>query len=139
MRSSLLARFAVALPLLSVSAGCAMAQTPTQDVRIRPLVASRSDVVVAAEIRSVETGQNALEALRRLRPEFLKRGPTVPEDPEAGFPAVYVDGIRLGGPETLRDIPTGSIKEIRFLKPGVAYEKYGRHHRGGVIAVSTGR
>lgn len=139
MRPTFTTRIAAVLPLLLLQAGCLASQTPNAQGRLRPEISRRSDVVAAEEIRTVEIGQNALDALRRLRPEFLKRGPTVPEDPEAGYPAVYVDGVRLGGPETLKDIPTGSIQEIRFIKAGEAYEKFGRHHRGGVIAVSTGR
>jgi len=86
----------------------------------------------------VEAGFTALQVLRHLRPEFLGRHATpMPGDNEEGFAVVNLDGVRLGGLETLEDIPVTTIVEIRYLRPPAAVERLGKSHRGGVILVST--
>ena len=144
---TILFTLAVALPCSAVSAQSATppasgtrvaeADTPT----LRPRTRSRASVVELEELRSMEGGLNALIAVRRLRPEFLARHapPRPGELHETGFAVVYLDGARLGGPETLETVPISVVYRIRFLRSSEAAAWVGREHRGGVIAVSTTR
>jgi hypothetical protein len=83
---------------------------------------------------------NALEAVLRFRPEFLRtHGVPSAVDPNAGKATVYLDGVRQGGPDALRSIPVAAIHEIRYLSASAASDQYGPFYAGGVIAVRTRR
>jgi len=143
MRSTTKYRIGLAVTTLVLAAGCAGGRSafanPEPEVgRIRAQTPSRGSIVAWEEIRSVEAGFTALQALRRLRPEFLSRHATpLPGDNEAGFAVVYLDGVRLGGLETLENIPVTTIVEMRYLRHSNAEVRMGKNHRGGVILVST--
>ncbi|HEX7024367.1 MAG TPA: hypothetical protein VF187_06085 [Gemmatimonadales bacterium] len=146
MRVLLQSRLALVFTTLVLGGGCAAGRsalagpTPESGSRLRAEGPTRANVVDQAEIRAVETGYTALEAVQRLRPEFLSRHAAPrPGDMEEGFAVVYLDGIRLGGLQTLRNIPVSTIVQIRYLRPFDAAQWLGRTHRGGVIAVSTTR
>jgi hypothetical protein len=49
---------------------------------------------------------------------------------------VYVDDLAAGGPEELTTIPARDVQEIRWLRPADAQQRFGRRHRGTVIAVT---
>lgn len=108
---------------------------------LRPRTKSWARVVELEELEGMEHGSNALAAIRRLRPEFLARHapPRPGEVGETGYAVVYLDGTRLGGPETLETIPLSLVYRIRFLRASESAAWVGREHRGGVIAVSTTR
>jgi len=124
---------------LFTQVGSALAQSvPAGQAKLRPATFGRANVVEQEEIRTADAGPSAYEAIRRLRPEYLTRRATPqPGDGEEGYPVVYLDGIRLGGLETLKNIPLDTITRIRFLRASEAAQWLGRTHRGGVIAVST--
>ncbi len=105
---------------------------------IRAQYSTRAHLVAQEEIEDAEPGFNALEAVRRLRPEFLNRHATpMPGDAEAGYAVVYLDGVRLEGLKTLETTAASPIIEIRYLLPSAAVERLGKNHRGGVILVRT--
>ena len=143
MRSTTKCRIGMAVTTLVLAAGCAggrsaFANPAPEAGRIRAQTPASGSIVAWEEIRSVEAGFTALQALRRLRPEFLSRHATpLPGDNEAGFAVVYLDGVRLGGLETLEDIPVTTIVEMRYLRHSNAEVRMGKNHRGGVILVST--
>jgi hypothetical protein len=139
-------------------------------------------VLTAAEIAAAPNVMNAEDAVRTLRPHFLRtrgpktnigraplgagasggrrsgqgqggqpagsaepgreedsqraRGPAPPEDPGI---VVYLDQQRYGGVQTLREIPVGSIEEIRFLNVGEANSLFGMGHPHGVIQIISRR
>jgi hypothetical protein len=98
------------------------------------------DVITAAQIEAEGNLQSATayEVVQRFHAEWLLGSPaTSPTDPPRLFPVVYVDDIRLGEADTLRNVPGGDIAEIRFLDRRDADFRYGTGHRGGVIAVRT--
>ena len=81
---------------------------------------------------------HALEAVQRLRPEYLRtRGPSSLLNPTAMGPAVFVDGLLLGGVEVLADIPIGELARIQYFKAWDATTRFGDGYPNGVIAVST--
>lgn len=143
MRTTIQHQIGTAITALALVTGCAASRSavavPSPEARpIRAQTPTRASLVAQEEIRSVETGYTALEAVRRLRPEFLNRHATpMPGDAEEGFAVVYLDGVRLGGLKTLENIPVTTIVEIRYLRPSAAAQWLGKNHRGGVIAVST--
>ena len=93
-----------------------------------------SPVLTETEISSVDP-PNALDAIRRLRPQFLR---TASVSGAADGPVVYLDGIRLaGGVEALRDIAATTIREIRRLDALDATARYGAGHQGGAIVIAT--
>jgi hypothetical protein len=92
-------------------------------------------VITGAQVRESGAG-TAYDVLTRLRPEFLSRHAyTIVDDPEGGYPVVYVNGVRQGGLDLLKTIPAAMVAEIRYISPGAASDRFGRHHAGGVIAV----
>jgi len=144
MRTTISQQIGLAATALVLGTGCmtgrsAMADPSPEPARpARVSTPTRANIVAIDEIQSVEAGFTALEAVRRLRPEFLRRHVTpMPGDREGGFAVVYLDGTRLGGPETLATISAASVIEIRYLRSTSAVEQLGRNHRGGAILVST--
>ena len=75
----------------------------------------------------------AYDAVLRLRPTAL--------NPAGGFsfqPSVYLDGLRLGGPEELNHISAIDIIGIEFLTSIETAAKYGPTGRdGGAILLTT--
>lgn len=95
----------------------------------------RRDVISLEEIQAANVS-TAEELVRRLRPEFLRgRGQSSVADPEANQPVVYVDGVRAGGTDALRNIAASDVREIRYIGAADATTRYGTGHIGGVIEV----
>ena len=91
--------------------------------------------ITSVELRQVQ-GWSAMDAVQRLRPEFLRgtqRQPGVAPVP----PTVYESGRYLGSTDELRDIPLRIVKEIRWLSPVEARVLFGSTCPcdGGVIGV----
>lgn len=144
MTTPTLFRRCSSLAAVVLAAGCTAGQSslaelsPTPHSTYNRVAGANSTVLAHEEIRSVEVGPSALELLRRLRPEFLTtHGIPNPRDAAETYAMVYLDGIRLGGLETLQDIPVSTILEIRYLRSTAAAELVGKNFRGGVIAVQT--
>ncbi len=94
--------------------------------------------VISAEDLQKIVAFDALEAIRLLRPEWLvERGQEAFYDPEADNIQAYLDDVRLGGVETLRDISASMIQSIRFVDANRALARWGTGHRMGVIQVIT--
>ena len=94
----------------------------------------RSDVITAEELAKIDA-PNALLAVQRLRPQFLQtRGQTTIMS--SSTIQVYVDGTRMGGPESLQQINTTDIKEIRWLNSSEATQRFGTGNAQGAIVVT---
>lgn len=97
------------------------------------------DVLAGEEIRAHPDISTALDAIRRLRPEFLRnRGMTsirasVPEPI-----VVYVNGVNTGSIDILQQILATDVKEIRYINSRDATTRYGTGHVNGAIVVVTG-
>jgi len=126
LRFSLLlaaATFAGACASSSAASGPSAATTRT-----------RSDVITAEELAKVDA-PNAYLAVQRLRPQFLQtRGQTTIMGSSAI--QVYVDGTRMGGLESLQQIPTNDVKEIRWLSSSEATQRFGTGNAQGAIVVT---
>lgn len=95
------------------------------------------------------SGQNVLEVVRVLRPQFLSvRGThTVHDtsttrkgavDEEAGKVHASIDGTKIVSVDELAGIHASTVAEIRFLNPAQAMQRFGGAAREGpVILVTT--
>jgi len=86
------------------------------------------------------SSENAYAVIDRIRPTWLRqRGPTSIQDPNSGFPVVYLDGTRFGEVDQLRGIRADLVASIQFLNASDATTRYGLGHVGGAILVVTKR
>lgn len=100
-----------------------------------PLREGRSNHLTRAEIQSVG-GTSAYDAVRALRQQWLDiRGVTRPRDEGR---VVYLDDVRLGGVETLREVAAWTLHSMELLSVGEAAVRYGGGHPHGVIQLWTG-
>ena len=92
-------------------------------------------VLTLEEIQS-SSASNGFDLVRELRPSWLRvRGPkSIGQVTEV---SVFLDGMRMGGPDTLSDIRTATIKEMRYLTAREAQTRYGMDNTSGAIVVRT--
>jgi hypothetical protein len=100
------------------------------------------NVLLAAEIAAQSNISYAVDAIRQLRPKFLRyadrsRGPEA--DNNAVGPVLYVDECKEcgGGLVELGRLKVAEIVEIKFVEPSKAMALYGSDHRNGAIFVTT--
>lgn len=100
----------------------------------------KSDVVTASELESFPAA-STIESLRRLRPEFFRpvRSALDQHNTAGTNPVVYVDDAYNGGLESLETVPKEAVREVRFLRPMQAVERWGPSCPcvAGVILVVT--
>ena len=115
------------LALVLILGACATTAPPGTTVPSRS-----GDVISAGELETVAQF-NVLEALRRLRPTWLRvRSRSTP-------PVVFIDGKRRGSLETLQDVRASEIVEIRRRSGTDATTLYGTGVGGGTIELTTRR
>ena len=98
------------------------------------------NVIQQSEI-TAQNGTNAYDVISHLRPQYLKtRGrttiqgqPTVASE----YASVFVDSQFFGDLNSLRDIASINIKEIRYLPANEAVTRYGMQYGNGVIEIRT--
>ena len=120
----------------SEATGCASRAAADGSPNASAAPATRRDILERTEI---DRGQwaNAYEAIRGLRPQWLRvRGrDTITGDP--GTVQVLLDDVRLGGPESLRTLPISGIAYIQFLDGITASQRWGTGYGNGAIFIST--
>jgi hypothetical protein len=126
-------RFLIPLAGLVLSAACAAggsgnAASPR----------SNRDLIVRSQIEQMSV-QDAYEIVQRLRPEYLReqRGAASINRTSPLLAVVYIDGVKRGGPDTLRGLRPVEVEEIRFMSGTDATTRYGTDHGGGVIEVKS--
>lgn len=126
---------------LMLSTGCAWHQSAARaPIELSaPADFAPSDRVIAAELRTAK-GVSAADALRQLRPHFL-RGGARNGNAVASTPAVYVNGQYVGGIDALEIIGISMVVEIRHLDAIAAKSMFGSycHCERGVILVEMRR
>ena len=98
-------------------------------------------VITAEEIASANAS-NLYDVVRTLRPEWLSHlAPQGIQNANADFPTlVYMDRMRLGEPDMLRQVGTGAAIELRYFSPSAAQSEFGLSGgMQGVIQVITRR
>ncbi len=114
------------------SMGCAAATSTS-----RPVSIAGRDVITAAEIVASHV-TDAYQAVLQLRPEFLRRRGTMVAPSLIAPPImVYLDDVEFGTAESLRNVPLGRVRMIRYLSPNEADLRWGGLHPAGAIDVIT--
>ncbi|HEX8696639.1 MAG TPA: TonB-dependent receptor plug domain-containing protein [Longimicrobium sp.] len=95
---------------------------------------TRLEEAEIAELAVAHT--DAYSLLASVRPNWLRtRGVGSMTRPEQV--QVYRDGIRAGGPASLRQIPSNSILSIEYLDGNQATARFGTDHGNGAILVRS--
>ena len=120
---------------LTIAVGCR---------RQSPVPATDPEVITLDQIvKSKAT--NAYDVIAALRPQmFTAHGaPTTRGDQPSnmgrqGVPVVvYIDNVKAGPITELKTLSKLDVREIRYLSPRVATDRWGLNHAGGVIYVTT--
>jgi hypothetical protein len=129
-------RAAILVAVLPLALACASAGGSASSSGPR----SDRNLITAEEIAGVSVS-NLYDAVRLLRPEWLNQRP----NPSAITPGaesdiiVYMDRIRFGTPEQLRQFPPSVAVSVRFLSPSQAEGEFGVGNMRGAILVTTRR
>jgi hypothetical protein len=108
------------------------------EMQLAPTVLSKNPTVLSRAEWADANVSTAFEAVEHLRPQFFnRRGETSILLRRATVLSVYLDNVRLGGVETLRDVPITAIQSIRYLSPGEATYRWGTNQTGGAILLSS--
>jgi hypothetical protein len=125
----------VPLAVATLAAGCA----PRDRGAGGASAVGMRDLLTADEIAARADLPTALDAVRRLRPEFLRhRGATSMRTAAPDPVIVYLNGVNAGGIGILEQIRAIDVIEIRYVNGRDATTRYGTGHGGGVLEVRTG-
>lgn len=95
--------------------------------------------ITALDIQANEGLRTALDAVRALRPQFLRTRPSGSVRSQQPVPiVVYVNGARRGGVEVLDQIQARAVVEIYWLSGNDATTRFGINHESGAILVTEG-
>jgi hypothetical protein len=79
---------------------------------------------------------SAFDAVERLHRDWLQsRSVTGRSSTGRSYPEVFVDGRPFGPLDSLNQLGTETIEEIRFINPADATTRYGTGYPGGIIEV----
>jgi hypothetical protein len=94
-------------------------------------------VITSDELAS-RSALTARQVIEQLRPQMLRvRGTTTLGNAQTTDVIwVYFDGTKMGTLEVLNSIGAHEIREIRYLSPSEATNRYGTGHVQGVILVT---
>jgi hypothetical protein len=128
-----LAVLLVAVPLaLSCTSGAGRSgrlATPRHD----------ANIISAEELAGVNAS-NLYDAIRLLRTEWLRRSAPTTLLPGAEYAvAVYLDRVRFGDLESLRQLPVSSAVRVRYYSASEAQSEFGVSNLQGAIQVVTVR
>ncbi len=124
---------AIILVFATVAAACAGGAGASTET-VTPSV-DRS-VLSGEELRTAQ-GPTLYDVIRALRPEWLRRNPSILQPGAEGDIVVYMDRARMGGPSTLRQLRPSAVASVRYYSPSEAAGEYGPGHIHGAIAVTT--
>lgn len=109
----------------------------------------RGDLITLTDLDRA-SGRSAYDVVQASRPLWLRvRGQQSlrvadetgvsddPLTPQSDQIVVYLDNARLGGVETLRQIPAESVGTIGFVNAATATNRWGTGHPNGAILVTS--
>lgn len=123
----------VAFPLAAQDPDGSKAKKPRKD----------PNVITLEEIEAVrDRAETAMAVIRYERPQFLRaRGATSFGNTRSGrsvpYPKVVVDGVPRGEIDVLNQLPSMTVREIRYLSAADASIRFGTDYDGGAILVLT--
>ena len=104
----------------------------------RRMAGVRNSSVLAEEEFASSTALDVYALVQEFRPNWLHtRGPVSIMDPTAGDLRVFLNGVKTGDVNRLREMRVSEVRELRFLNAGEAQMRYGLGNSGGVIEVWT--
>ena len=131
------------LVLLGAAVACASSGTtaqpgdPQTSAVSSPSRPRRDPNVIGAEELASRPTLTALQVIEQLRPQFLRvRGISSMGNATTDAIWVYVDGTRMGTVDVLGNIGVHEIREIRYLNPSEATNRWGTGHVHGAIAIT---
>jgi len=127
----------VLVPAACLSAACATAPVSAGPRSRLAEARPSSATLTAADFERVPDASTALEAVRQLRPLFLRPRPAgfVARN-QAPVLAVYINGMYAGNADVLQTIPTNTVQRMRYLQRTEAMTFAGSQTRGdGFIMV----
>ena len=129
------------LPILAAACAGGQAQTGTVGTpRANSAPARGGANLILAEELAASAAENALQAIKLLRPSMLRaRGGSASDPTGASDIVVYQDGVKTGGPNSLELVATISVREIRFINAADATNRFGTGHPVGAILVTMKR
>jgi hypothetical protein len=110
----------------------------TTSDRPAPSLRHNSNVITADELSRI-AATSLDDAVRALRPGWLRNAPSTIRPDAEGTVVIYLDHVRLGGPESLRQINPMQVSEVRYYSPSEAELRFGTGHLHGAIEVTTAR
>jgi hypothetical protein len=126
--------------------GCASSGTASQAGEPQTTAVSSASTTRPRKDPNVITGDElaarstltARQAIEQLRPQFLRtRGTTTLGNAQTKDEIwVYVDGTKMGDLHVLNNIGVHEIREIRYLNPSEATNRYGTGHVQGAIVIT---
>src|SRR2546422_9473598 len=102
----------------------------------RPAPSQDRNLLTQEELQRT-SASNLFDAIRILRPQWLRQSPTIIRQGGEGSLLVYLDGVQFGDPSSLRQISLLVVQEARYLSASEAQARYGTQDLHGVIAVTT--
>lgn len=100
-------------------------------------VGTHENLITQSEIEG-SGSVTAYDAVQKLRGTFLSdRGKTTIIGTSSSMPVVFLDGIRYGDIQSLRNISATQVATIRLYRAWEAQQKFGNGQMGGVIEVTT--
>lgn len=94
-------------------------------------------LVLAENDARLQAGGSLLDLIRRERPQWLTRRASSIGAGGQNDIVVYRDGVRIGGPEVLREIPINVVATATWLDGPEAAARFGLNHQYGAILVVT--
>jgi hypothetical protein len=130
----------LALVAMAVLPGAAQAQkAPATKPATKKVPAPKRqrDLITRVEILKAHEDQDLFVAIKALRPHFLipPRGVRTLGYAPLSDVAVYVDGIRQIGVESLRTMMGHAILEVRYLDPAKSQNEFGITANAGAIVI----
>jgi hypothetical protein len=118
------------------AAACASSPAGGASATQAPRPRSQYNRITEEELAKIDV-ENALQAVQRLRPNFLQShgGETTSITQGPQYVVVYVDQTRMGGTSALAEIPITEVKEIQYLTGPEATLRFGTGHTAGAIIV----
>jgi hypothetical protein len=142
-----LRRLVLAVVGFSLVAGCASSSASSgTSGTSQPLMGRRGNAnwITEDEIRTLGAQvDNAYDLVDRLRPSMMRSraSTTTARDGSMGAQTinvmVYLDDVRIGEVAAMRNIPANQVKEVRYLTPTDATQRWGTGHASGAIQVVT--
>jgi hypothetical protein len=92
---------------------------------------------MAEELRGMAPGTTLLEAIERLRLEYVTPGRQMNGSGSRTYPTVVVDGFVAGGPAALQLIRIDGVKQVQYLSASEARTRLGTRFLGRPVILVT--